>query len=89
MTTNTGAGEAVPEAPMTAFDLEGAIMNAIRMSSIAIRLAERTIGGSPHERREHFNIYHLTTYEVEDLMFAVIQTEAMLETLRAQWDLIP
>jgi hypothetical protein len=86
MTCKTAAGEAVPPPP-SIDDLEEPIMDAVRMASIAVNLAERAVGGKPMKRGEDgVGLYHLTNEQRENLMFAIIKTESAIDAIRAKWE---
>ncbi len=77
------AGEAMPDNTPDISDLENPIADATRMASITSRLITDCIG-----RPNTGNKYHLTSNQVEDMLFATYQTADFIKRIYEQWEMI-
>lgn len=64
-------------------DLENPIADATRMASITSRLITDCIG-----RPNTGNRYHLTSNQVEDMLFATYQTADLIKRIYEKWEMI-
>lgn len=64
-------------------DLENPIADATRMASITSRLITDCIG-----RPNTGNRYHLTSNQVEDMLFATYQTADLIKRIYEKWEVI-